>query len=127
MLARVVVSSCVAVALVLAVCARRTARSAPFGWMSLTARASVALAPVPDSCPRIWALIVPLMLPPARGPMTVRPIARLMGLVVPVASVLEVIVAPVLRRKPPGTVTGLIWLAKFQVEGVTVGVPEDSV
>jgi hypothetical protein len=62
-----------------------------------------------------------------RGPITVLPIALLIGLVVPVASVLEVIVEPVFLVVVPGTVTGFTWFAKFHVDGVTPTEPDDCV
>ena len=107
-LVRDVSNSCGDVAESLAVWASSTARSVPFGWTTLMARAKVALAPALLSEPRICALTVPEMVWAKSGPMTVRPMARAVGLVVPVASVLEVIADPSFWTRVPGTVTGLI-------------------
>jgi hypothetical protein len=51
--------------------------------------------------------------------------ARAVGLVVPVASVFEVIALEIFARTP-ARVTGLIWFAKFQVDGATGADPVDG-
>jgi hypothetical protein len=60
--------------------------------MILMAIARCAFAPVALSWQRITALTVPLIVCACRGPITQRAIARWVGLVVPVASALVVIV-----------------------------------
>jgi hypothetical protein len=52
-------------------------------------------------------------------------IARAVGLVVPVASVLEVMVLEI-RARTPARVTGFICAPKFQVDGVTGAAPVDG-
>lgn len=125
----VVASSWPAVAESLCVGASRTPLFVPSGLMILTDMAGKQLSNADPSEPRIWPLIVPLIVWAASVPITVRPKPQMpVAVPLPRAKLLDVIAEPVFLVSVPPAVTGLdAWLSISQVEGVRSAVPFDFV